>query len=314
MLILLINLYVVSDTSASLDLVGEDVRVEGIVDGDVSLVKGSLEILGRVRGSVDVVSGDVHMYPGSVVDGDVSIVGGDLILDSGAVVEGDLTLVAGSLVNNGGTIKGEVSKVSGSVLNMLIKGILNNSLMMMGENTKATPGRGTFHPSGAVGDFLGLLVLVLLFYIFFLILKGFVLRMADSIEADTGRVVLFGVISYILILPVLLLLIISVVGILLIPLYLIGIVLAFFVAVDAGMVYVGRMVRRNLDREWNEWMDLTVGVAVAAIFKLIDILVSLVPVDICCLQFVFSFMFGVYVVMLSILGFGALFKWIFRIE
>ncbi len=314
MLALLINLYVVSDTSASLDLVGEDVRVEGIVDGDVSLVKGDLEVLGRVKGDVDVVSGDVHMYPGSSVEGDVSIVGGDLILDSGAVVEGDLALVAGSLVNNGGTIKGEVSKVSGSVLNMLVKGILNNSLKVVDEGTETSPRKETFRPSGAAGELLGLLVMVILFYLFFLILKGFVLRMADSIEADTGRVVLFGIISYILILPVLILLAVSIVGILLIPLYLIALVMAFFVAVDAGMVYVGRMVRRNLDREWSEWMDLTVGVAIAAVFKLIDILVSFVPADICCLQFTFSFAFGVYVVMLSILGFGALFKWIFRIE
>jgi len=320
MLALLINLYVVSDTSKSIDVVGEDVRIESVVDGDVSVVRGNLDILGRVRGDVDVVSGNVHLFPGSVVEGDVSVVGGDLILDSGAVVEGDVALVAGSLENNGGMIKGEVQKVSGTVLNMLVKGILDNTLKVVEEGSEESekPSRryyySPFYLSGILGEILGIIILFAILGIFFLILKKFILRMADTIEEDLGRAILFGIISYILIVPVLLLLVVSIVGILLIPVYLVGVVMAFFIALDAGMVYVGRLVRRNLDRDWSEWMDFIAGFSIALVLKAISILVSLIPVDICCFKSTFALLYGVYLLALSILGFGALFKWIFRID
>ncbi len=320
MLALLINLYVVSDTSRSIDVVGEDVRIESIVDGDVSVVRGNLDVLGRVEGDVDVVSGNVHLFPGSVVEGDVSVVGGDLVLDSGAVVEGDVALVAGSLQNNGGVIKGEVQKVSGTVLNMMVKGILDNTLRVVeegaGEGEK--PSRryyySPFHLSGILGDILEIIILFAILGIFFLILKGFILRMRDTIESDLGRVILFGIISYILIIPVLLLLVISIVGILLIPLYLVALVMAFFIALDSGMVYVGRLIRMNLDREWNEWMDFLAGFSIAFVLKLISILVSMIPLDICCFKSTFVLLYGIYLMALSVLGFGALFKWLFRID
>ena len=321
MLALLVNLYVVLDTSRSIEVVGEDVRIESVVNGDVSVVRGNLDILGRVRGDVDVVSGNVHLFPESVVEGDVSVVGGDLILDSGAVIEGDVALVAGSLENNGGVIKGEVEKVSGTVLNMLVKGILDNTLKVVEEESD-TSGRpphrryyySPFYMPGALWDLLGIFILFAILAIFFLILKRFILRMVDMIEVDLPRVVLFGIMSYILIVPILLLLVVSIVGILLVPLYLVGIVMAFFIALDAGMVYVGRLVRRNLERDWGEWMDFMVGFAIAFALKLIAILVSLVPVDICCFKTAFALLYGIYLLALSILGFGAIFKWIFRID
>ncbi len=320
MLITLISLYVVSDTSRSINIVGEDVRVEGIVDGDVSVVRGSLDVLGRVKGDADVVSGNLHLYKGSVVEGDVSVVGGDLILDSASVVEGDVALVAGSLENNGGTVKGEIQKVSGSVLNMIINGILNNTLGMVEERPspsgwerrKRIPHMLTM-PS-ALNDLLGLFLLLLVLSIFFLILKKFTLRLVETIERDLPRTVLFGILSYIIMIPVLLLLVVSVVGILLIPIYIIGLFIAFFVAINAGLIFVGRIIRRNLENEWNEWGDLLAGFAVAAALKLIGILLNLIPASICCLVGVFTSLYGVYMIAVSILGFGAIFKWIFRIE
>ena len=320
MLALLINIYVVSDTSRSIDVVGEDVRIESVVKGDISVVRGDLDILGIVKGDVSVVSGNVHLFPNSIVEGDISVVGGDLVLDSNAVIEGDVTLVAGSLENNGGIIKGEVQKVSGTVLNMLVKGILDNSLKVVEETDieqqKPYPKYhySPFYMPSALWGFLEILILFAILSIFFLILKGFILRMADSIEKDLPRAILFGIISYILIIPILILLVVSIVGILLIPIYLLGLVMAFFVALDAGMVYVGRLVRKNLDKEWSEWMDFVAGFSIALALKIISILVSFIPVDICCLKSSFSLLYGTYMLALSILGFGAIFKWIFRID
>ncbi len=316
MLALLISIYVVSDTAQSIDMVGEDVRVEGVVRGDVSIVKGNLDVLGRVTGDVSVVSGDLHLFKNAVVEGDVSVVGGDVVLDSGAVIEEDLAIVAGKLINDGGEIRGEVTKVSSGVLNMAIKGILDNTLKVV-ESPSSSFGRGRRHFAytyGVLSELLSLILGFLILVIFFLLMKGFILKMVDYMERDTLRTVLFGFLVYLLMVPVLLLLIVSVVGILLIPVYIVALVIGMLISLTAGMVYVGRRIRENISREWNEWGDFLAGFAVYAVLVLLYIFVKILPFDICCLAGMVKALYNIYLVALSVLGLGVLFKIIFRIK
>ncbi|MDZ7315412.1 MAG: BamA/TamA family outer membrane protein [candidate division KSB1 bacterium] len=64
---------------------------EGI-DGSLEVIKGRLELAGRVEGNVLVVFGDMHLLPGALVEGDVIAVNGKVIRDPEAAVEGDVVI------------------------------------------------------------------------------------------------------------------------------------------------------------------------------------------------------------------------------
>jgi hypothetical protein len=59
-----------------------------VVDGDVAVLQGPLDVRGRIAGSVVVVNGDVSLGAASVIDGDLVVVGGALRAEEGARVGG----------------------------------------------------------------------------------------------------------------------------------------------------------------------------------------------------------------------------------
>jgi cytoskeletal protein CcmA (bactofilin family) len=65
-----------------------DIRVEGIVTGDVTSWSGTIEIAGRVGGDVVSYSGQVTLLAGAQVGGHILASGGALRLDAGASVAG----------------------------------------------------------------------------------------------------------------------------------------------------------------------------------------------------------------------------------
>jgi len=65
-----------------------DIRVEGVVTGDVTSWSGSIVIAGEVRGDVVGYSGQVRLLPSARIDGHVLASGGALRLDAGAAVAG----------------------------------------------------------------------------------------------------------------------------------------------------------------------------------------------------------------------------------
>jgi len=80
-------------------VVGEDFEVgrDMVVDGDVLVVDGDVEIAGRVRGDLLVVDGDIEFRDGGVVEGDVRYAQGFLDLDEGSVL-GSVSEVQGGAV------------------------------------------------------------------------------------------------------------------------------------------------------------------------------------------------------------------------
>jgi hypothetical protein len=60
------------------NVVGGNVRVDGVVHGDVNVVFGSVTVSGVVRGDVNVVGGSVEQLPGSRISGEVNTVGGSI--------------------------------------------------------------------------------------------------------------------------------------------------------------------------------------------------------------------------------------------
>jgi hypothetical protein len=64
---------------------------------DVSVLGGTAGIYGTVDGDITVVGGSVHIYPGAHVTGDIGMMGGALRLDDGSIIDGDVNVVGGAV-------------------------------------------------------------------------------------------------------------------------------------------------------------------------------------------------------------------------
>jgi hypothetical protein len=77
-----------STTGQQLVAIGRDVSVEGEALSDVAAMNGSVDVSGRVDGSVIVLRGDVRLAPTARVAGDVFVVGGRIRASRGAQTGG----------------------------------------------------------------------------------------------------------------------------------------------------------------------------------------------------------------------------------
>ena len=63
---------------------------------DLVVIAGDAEIAGRVAGDAVVILGSLALKETAVIDGDLVVVAGDADVDSGAIVEGEFVVVSGS--------------------------------------------------------------------------------------------------------------------------------------------------------------------------------------------------------------------------
>jgi len=77
-----------STTGQQLVAIGRDISVEGEALSDVAAMNGSVDVSGRVDGSVIVLRGDARLAPTARVGGDVFVVGGRIHAARGAQTGG----------------------------------------------------------------------------------------------------------------------------------------------------------------------------------------------------------------------------------
>ncbi len=77
--------------SGDLTSLGGPVAVSGDIKGDVSSLGGPVEISGRVEGDISSMGGDVTLGDGAIVLGDVALMGGRLNKAKTAVLKGDVS-------------------------------------------------------------------------------------------------------------------------------------------------------------------------------------------------------------------------------
>jgi cytoskeletal protein CcmA (bactofilin family) len=91
--------------SGDLAVTGGTVQVLGPVSGDVRVMAGQTTIAGRVGGDLVLAGGTVHLLPGAVIGGDLYAAAGTTTIDG--AVNGDARTVGGLLAING-TVNGDV--------------------------------------------------------------------------------------------------------------------------------------------------------------------------------------------------------------
>ena len=187
---------------------------------------------------VRVFQGDVIIEEGRVVQGDVVCIGGSVELQPGAVVQGDAVAVGGGIsVHQGALVLGEAVAILGTV-------DVDRGGQVMGEHVNVGLGkvlgsshhakRGWLTSLGPFGLFPTLALFAILYLVGLLVLRVWperVRNVGHAMFENPVRSFTVGFLCWLLLLPLVVLLCISIVGILLIPL----LPVVVFVSIDMGL-------------------------------------------------------------------------------
>ena len=187
--------------------------VDGTVDGDLVVVGGNATINGTVHGNVVVVMGDTILGDKAVLDSDVTVVGGRVIADPGAVINGKKMQFDPGVHMAGGGALGQWMK-HGLLLGRPVAPGVALSWLLLGAACA-------------------------LYLLFALILNQPIRKASENIANSTLMAFLIGVLSFILFVPLTLLLVITIVGILALPFVAIGVVFILFIGKTAALVFLG---------------------------------------------------------------------------
>ena len=216
---------------------------------------------------VRVFRGDISVHEGQSVQGDVVCVGGSIELETGSVVAGDAVAVGGSVrVNQGALVMGQAVAVLGSV-------DVERGGQVMGEPVSV--GFGHFRPRSkhrgwltSLGPF-GLFPTIALFALIYLI-GLLVLRMWPERVRNVGfalfenpvRSFTVGFLCWLLLLPLVVLLAISLVGIPLIPLLPVMIFLSIVIGLSSIALRIGEALPAGPGQRFVPPAALGMGMAV----------------------------------------------------
>lgn len=239
---LLIAFHVKEDEKIKEDitLIGESLIIEGKVDGDVAVINGNLELHGEIEGDVAVIGGNANLYSGSKLEGSIAVIGGKLNKEKGA------------------EIKGEISQISLGPLNILLKLIPpkgkvpaeiereNDKIKLkMKVEEKDKVKENKFLKS--LLFFIWGISLSFIILIISLVFPQIIENMENFIEKKMGYSFLAGFLAEILFVPACLILLVSIIGIPLIPLFIIAFILSLLLSLAPSSLFIGKIIQRNLE-------------------------------------------------------------------
>ncbi|MBI2874080.1 MAG: polymer-forming cytoskeletal protein [Firmicutes bacterium] len=231
------NLIVQDDVVA----VGGDVHVSGTVHGDAVAVLGSVTIDGEVRGNVTAVLGDVNLQDGARVDGEAVSVGGKIK-------------------------RAETSRIRGKTTQVPFSGVDLRGLKDLTPVSEWWLVRAGFKFLG----FLGSLALAFLIMAFFPLA---VEKVSDRAGAYPARSALVGFLTLLAMVPAALLLIVTIIGIPLIPVVILAVAAAKLLGwVGVSVFTGGRLAGIFRFDEGRPWLNLLLGAAAIAVAQLVPVL------------------------------------------
>jgi len=275
---------------------GGNVELNGLIDGDVSLMGGSMDVIGKIKGDAAILGGDVVNK--GIIDGDVMVAGGNIKLDSGSVVTGDIAIIGGSLAKDtNATVKGEIKTVNIKILNKTLpkfKGLLKLPEVL---------------PS-AITQSASALVLIIVLGGFFVIALLVVLLFPRSVESITQKTkinvwipIAIGFGMQILIVPLIVLLAVSLIGIPIIPLFILGLFVCLLLGLTAVFYLVGSRIKHTDDPKQSLIGKFALGFIVIMALPILGALIRIIsPVG-----GLFSVLGFVILYVVATIGLGAAF-------
>jgi hypothetical protein len=235
---------------------------------------------GSSRGRTDYVrvfQGDLTIPQGTVVQGDVVNVGGSIDLEPGSVVQGDAVSVFGSTtVEEGAVVLGDAAAVFGGI-------DVHSGAQIMGEHVQIGFGKLFSHRKhrtflsdvGPLGFFPTLALFALIYLLGLLSLRLWperVRAVAYSLFEQPVKSFVVGFLCWLLFLPVLVLLCISIVGILLVPLLPVVIFLAIVMGLSALALRVGEALPAGPGERFVPPAALGMGMVVLLLLAFVPLL------------------------------------------
>lgn len=237
---------------------GGNATIDGLIDGDLGVMGGSVEINGAIDGDVAVfggeiensgkITGDAAVAGGSVknkgtIDGDIAVAGGTVILDSGSVVTGDIAIVGGSVDRS------EFAVVEGKITTLDL-GKFDKVMPSIGKMLKL---RQTTCPLGTglyiVTSIAFIIVMYLLNLLFLLIFPKAIEKIGSKIKNNIWVCIVIGIGFEILFVPLILLFVISIVGIPIIPAFVLAVFIGMIFGISGFSVVLGERICTSLN--WN---------------------------------------------------------------
>lgn len=197
--------------------IGSDVHIEKDMRvNDAVAVGGSVYVDGIVDGDAVAVGGTIHLGEEAIIHGDAVTIGGDIDQAEGSMIYGDIVDV--------GTFNFE--------------NIFEGKHFFGGHRN--IPGGLKFIP------LIGLIALVLLITVLIPTELGTV---ASNIKNEPIIMFLYGLLGVILIIPLAVMLVISIIGIALIPLEVLAVFLATLIGYIAVAIIIGKKILRALKKD-----------------------------------------------------------------
>lgn len=187
--------------------VGGDVVIEGGREvEDVVAIGGDIEVFGDVDGDAVAVGGSITVFSNGYIDGNAVSVGGHIHIEEGGIIDGDLVEV---------------------------QDLVSTFIPLKWDNW------GEFYWAFRLFSFIGFIALAMVLILF---LPKQITAVSDSVEVQPLRTIFFGILGFVLIVPVIISLVLSVIGIVLIPLFCLIIILAILF----GYLAVGRLIGKRV--------------------------------------------------------------------
>jgi len=272
---------------------GCPVRIDSPVDNDVFAAGCEVRVNTRIDGKLRVAGGSVEIGPDAVITGNASIAGGEVVVRG--TVKGDLH-AAGGEVRIDGTVEGDVRAGAGELRlgpNAKIGGKVRYRAgeFKRDENAQVANGvsgsrRGSRHTSFDVDDFgfhhhsgLGWIwtaSLMILAGIVAALLPGFSGRVSDELRTRPWLTLLFGFIAFVCIPAAAVLMMVTIIGIPIGLLAIVGYVALLFLGYIATSVVLGGLVLDRVQPEAGRNLGWRALASVAAMLALA--IVGRVPV------------------------------------
>lgn len=249
----------------------DDIKTDRKIDGNVITVLGNIDVNNEVNGQVVAVFGNITVN--AKVTGQVTTIFGNTILTKAAVVEGNLITLGSVDKKEGARILGQEVRILGEYMNVDIGAILYLRLALL--------------------LLFSLAVLVIGLLILVISRKRFE-EITKSIEYNTGKKLILGVLAYVGASILLVLLLITLIAPIL---YIMLLILATITA----SIFFGRLILRALSPSNSIFMEFITGLITITLIQLL--LIFLVPQDEIILSFILVAAFGVFV---NSIGLGVL--------
>lgn len=230
-----------------LAVMGGSVKINGIVDGDIAVFGGEIENNGKITGDVAVAGGSVKNI--NKIEGDIAVAGGSVELDSGSVTEGDIAIIGGSVSRS------DYATVNGTIIALDI-GKLDKIMPKIGHllrlQQKTSPLNRIFVGFTSIAF---LVVMYILNLLALLIFPRAIEKIEKMIQKNIWIAVAIGIGLEILFVPLIILFAISIIGIPIIPAF----VLAFFIGIIFGISGISSILGERICQGLNWQIKNRIG-------------------------------------------------------